>query len=158
MFLKQTNVFCVKHFFNYAVFVVCLRLTVLVCCFLMLFGTITFIQLFNNLVPLAICSVSQMPQVNTLALLSFVVLIVLCWSCFGAVYFGWQHSCCCCFCPVRKAFVVVVVKLALPINAIIVTVAVFFISVKSSCFVPEADTSTVFLLPLSLFIFICLWR
>ena len=36
-----------------------------------------------------------------------------------------QHSCCCCFCPVRKAFVVVIVKLVLPINAIIVTVAVF---------------------------------
>ena len=36
-----------------------------------------------------------------------------------------QHSCCCCFCPVRKAFVVVIVKLALPTDAIAVTVAVF---------------------------------
>ena len=36
-----------------------------------------------------------------------------------------QHSCCCCFCPVRKAFVVVIVKLVLPTDVIVVTVAVF---------------------------------
>ena len=145
--------------FNYDVFVVCLRLTVFVCCFLMLFGTITFIQLFNNLVPLAICSVSQMPQVNALALLSFVVLIVLCWSCHvDAVYFGcttqllllflsckkgfccchcqagvayWCHCChCCCFSSVPNQAVV---------------------------FVPKVDTSTVFLFE-SLFCFVCLWH
>ena len=57
-----------------------------------------------------------------------------------------QHSCCCCFCPVRKAFVVVIVKLVLPINAIIVTVAVFSsVSNQAVVFVPKLDTSTVFL-------------
>ena len=117
----------------------------------------TFIQLFNNLVPLAICSVSQMPQVNALALLSFVVLIVLCWSCHvNAVYFGcttqllllflsckkglccchcqagvayWCHCChCCCFSSVPNQAVV---------------------------FVPKVDTSTVFYLNLYFVLFVC---
>ena len=36
-----------------------------------------------------------------------------------------QCDCCSCFCPVRKAFVDVIDKLVLPVNVIVVTVAVF---------------------------------
>lgn len=118
--------FCVKHFFNCAVFVVCLRLTVFVCCF-------------------AICLV---PSPSSSCLITwFLWLFVLSHNCHKSTH--WlcsallcllccadpamlmqctlvvQHSCCCCFCPVRKAFVVVIVKLVLPTDVIVVTVAVF---------------------------------
>ena len=135
MFLKQTNVFCVKHFFNCAVFVVCLRLTVFVCCFAIclvpLPSSSCLITWFLWLFVL-----SHKCHKSTHWLCSALLCLLCCadpamlMQCTLVV----QHSCCCCFCPVRKAFVVVIVKLVLPVDVTIVTIAVFHqCQVKKFC-------------------------
>ena len=108
-------------------FVVCLRLTVFVCCFAICLVPspsssclITwFLWLF---VPSHKCHRSTHWLFSAL-------LCLLC--CAGHVRLILctlvvQCDCCSCFCPVRKAFVVVIVKLVLPVNAIVVTVAVLY--------------------------------
>ena len=162
----------------------CLRLIVFVCCFLMLFGTITFIQLFNNLVPLVVCSISPIPQANTLALLSFAVLVVLHWSCHvNAVYFGctaqllllflfckkgfccchcqagvayWCHCChCCCFSSVPNQ---VFLRLILPLCLFIWILIYLYLFVALIACVPELHCFGIKLVgcPINMFsLFVC---
>ena len=103
-----------------------LRLTVLVCCFAICLAPsplscclITwFLQLF---VPSHQCHKSTHWLCSALLCLLCCTDPAMLMQCTLVV----QHSCCCCFCSVRKAFVVVIVKLVLPVGATDVTVAVF---------------------------------
>ena len=97
-------------------------------------------------------------QVNALTFVNSAMLSLLC--CAGHVRLTLctlvvQHSCYCCFCLVRKAFVVVIVKLVLPVDVIVITVAVFLsVPNQAVVFVPEADTAIVFLFKTLFFDFV----